>query len=109
AAVVLASEDRPLPALELAEVLATSDVPGGVVNILTGHIDEVSPHLASHMDIRGIDLAGAANWGKLEAAAAETITRVRRPAPEQAWHSDQSIERIRAITETKTVWHPKGL
>jgi len=109
AAVVLASEDRPLPALELAEVLATSDVPGGVVNILTGHTEEVSPHLASHMDIRGIDLAGAANWGELEAAAAATITRVRRPAPEPAWESDQSLERILAFTETKTVWHPKGL
>ena len=109
AVVVLASEDRPLPALELAEVLATSDVPGGVVNILTGHTDEVSPHLAAHMDVRGIDLAGAANWGELEAAAAATIKRVRRPAQEPAWESDQSLERILAFTETKTVWHPKGL
>lgn len=109
AVVVLASENRPLPALELAEVLATSDVPGGVVNILTGHTEEVAPHLASHMDVRGIDLAGAGNWGELEAAAAATIKRVRRPAQEPAWESDQSLERILAFTETKTVWHPKGL
>src|SRR5699024_12529064 len=93
-AVLLASADRPLPALELAEVLATSDLPGGVVNILTGHTDAVSPHVASHMDARGIDLAGAANRGELEAAAAETITRVRRAAPEPAWEAEQSLERV---------------
>lgn len=108
-AVVLASQDRPLPAVELAEVLATSDVPGGVVNILTGHTDEVAPHLASHMDVNAIDLAGASNWGELEAAAAGTIKRVRRPQDSPDWNTAQSLEHILAFTETKTVWHPKGL
>lgn len=109
AVVVLASQQRPLPAIELAEVLATSDVPGGVVNILTGYTDEVSPHLASHMDVNAIDLAGAANWGDLEADAAGTITRVRRPDENPDWAAEQSLMRILAFTETKTVWHPKGL
>lgn len=106
--VALASQDRPLPAVELAEVLATSDVPGGVVNILTGYAGEVSPHLASHMDVNGIDVSGAGNWGELEALAAQTIKRVRRPDQKPNWDTDQSLDRILTFTETKTVWHPKG-
>lgn len=109
AVVAVASEQRPLPAIELAEVLATSDVPGGVVNILTGHTSEISPHLASHMDVNAIDLAGAPDWGALEAAAATTITRVRRPDENPDWAQAQSLHRILAFTETKTVWHPKGI
>src|SRR3954464_1054613 len=87
--VVLASEERPLPAITLSEVLATSDLPGGVVNVLTGSTAEVAPWLASHEAVRGLDLAGAAappgapaalDWGPLESAAAATLTRVLRPA-----------------------------
>src|SRR6185369_10996095 len=86
-AVVLASELRPLPAVTLSEALATSDVPGGVVNIITGRTAEVAPWVASHRDVNAIDLAGAADadgvvWGDLELAAAENLKRVLRPAGE---------------------------
>ena len=114
--VVVASEARPLPAITLAEVLATSDIPGGVVNIITGRTAEITPHLAKHMDVNAIDLAGAAGangitWGELEAEAAETVKRVRRPATdtESDWTHAQSLNAILAHTETKTVWHPKGM
>ncbi|HET8614190.1 MAG TPA: aldehyde dehydrogenase family protein [Actinomycetales bacterium] len=119
AVVVLASEKRPLPAVSLSEVLATSDVPGGVVNVLTGRTAEVAPWLASHMDVNAIDLAGAAGaegvaWGDLEAAAAENVKRVLRPAGtgadavEPDWMPVPDPSRMRAFLETKTVWHPKG-
>jgi acyl-CoA reductase-like NAD-dependent aldehyde dehydrogenase len=118
--VVLASQDRPLPAITLTEVLATSDVPGGVVNVLTGSTTEVAPWLASHEAVRALDLAGATavDWGALEAAAAPTLTRVVRPAGDRASTEPASEPdwtqpppgpaRILAFTETKTVWHPKG-
>jgi acyl-CoA reductase-like NAD-dependent aldehyde dehydrogenase len=118
--VVLASQERPLPAITLSEVLATSDLPGGVVNVLTGATAEVAPWLASHEAVRGLDLAGgtAVEWGALEAAAAPTLTRVVRPAgdrpsTEPAAEPDWTLPppgpaRILAFTETKTVWHPKG-
>jgi acyl-CoA reductase-like NAD-dependent aldehyde dehydrogenase len=117
--VVLASERRPLPAVSLSEVLATSDVPGGVVNVLTGRTAEVAPWLASHMDVNAIDLAGAAGaegvaWGDLEAAAADNVKRVLRPAGtgaeavEPDWMATPDPGRMRAFLETKTVWHPKG-
>jgi acyl-CoA reductase-like NAD-dependent aldehyde dehydrogenase len=117
--VVLASERRPLPAISLAEVIATSDVPGGVVNVLTGRTAEVAPWLASHMDVNAIDLAGAAGaegvaWGELEAAAADNVKRVLRPAGtgaeavEPDWSATPDPSRMRAFLETKTVWHPKG-
>ena len=118
--VVLASQERPLPAITLSEVLATSDVPGGVVNVLTGSTAEVGPWLASHEAVRGLDLAGATalDWGALEAAAAPTLTRVVRPAgdrpstepaDEPNWTlPPPGAARILAFTETKTVWHPKG-
>jgi acyl-CoA reductase-like NAD-dependent aldehyde dehydrogenase len=118
--IVLASQDRPLPAVTLSEVLATSDLPGGVVNVLTGTTAEVAPWLASHEAVRGIDLTGATtlDWGALEAAAAATLTRVLRPAgdrpsTEPAVEPDWSaapagVTRILAFMETKTVWHPKG-
>lgn len=115
-AVVISSQERPLPAITLGEVLATSDVPGGVVNVLTGKTAEVAPILASHMDVNALDLAGAAEsdgvtWGELEALAADTVKRVRRPEAdtEPTWRTDQSIGQILAFTETKTVWHPKGM
>lgn len=116
-AVVLASADRPLPAVTLTEVLATSDVPGGVVNVLTGDTAEVAPWLASHMDVNAIDLAGAAHldWAELERAAADNLKRVLRPAAtgdgaEPGWEAAPAgPQRILAFCETKTVWHPKGL
>ena len=85
ALVVLASETAPLSAVDLAEVLATSDVPGGVVNLLTGRVDEVAPTLASHMDVNALDLTGLAGdpdtARNLEIAAAENLKRVLRPRP----------------------------
>jgi acyl-CoA reductase-like NAD-dependent aldehyde dehydrogenase len=109
--VVLASEDRPLPAITLSEVLATSDVPGGVVNLLTGRVAEVAPWLASHMDVNAIDLAGvddAALRTELEIAAADNVKRVRRPDTDD-WTADPGLARIRSFLETKTVWHPIGV
>jgi len=108
--VVLASERLPLSAITLSEVLATSDVPGGVVNILTGSAAEVAPWLASHADVNAIDLtgAGALDWVDLEIAAAETLKRVLRPEG-GADAAAPSLDRITALTETKTVWHTKSL
>jgi acyl-CoA reductase-like NAD-dependent aldehyde dehydrogenase len=109
--VVLASETRPLPAVTFGEVLATSDVPGGVVNLLTGRVAEVAPWLASHMDVNGIDLAGAGlDAIDLEVAAAENLKRVRRPVdPDTDWTADPGTGPLLAFLETKTVWHPVGL
>jgi acyl-CoA reductase-like NAD-dependent aldehyde dehydrogenase len=110
--VVVASEDRPLPAVTLGEVLATSDVPGGVVNVLTGHTAEMAPWLAAHMDVNAIDLVGAPAElaTELEAAAAENLKRVlRRPASEPNWSVEPSLDRILGYLETKTVWHPIGV
>jgi len=111
-AVVVAGEERPLPAITLAEVLATSDLPGGVVNLLTGRAAEIAPWLASHMDVNAIDLAGVTDAGlatELEAAAAENLKRVVRP-PESPpdWSEDPGLDRMLAFLETKTVWHPVG-
>lgn len=109
--VVVTSRDHPLPAVSLAEVLATADVPAGVVNLLTGDPDELVPHLAAHMDVNAIDLAGAGDpWPEYEAAAAENLKRVVRP-PERTpdWAATPDPRRILAFTETKTVWHPKGV
>jgi acyl-CoA reductase-like NAD-dependent aldehyde dehydrogenase len=118
-AVVLTSELRPLPAITLSEALATSDVPGGVVNLITGRTAEVAPWIASHRDVNAIDLTGAADaegvsWGDLELAAAENLKRVVRPegqgsdAVEPDWSRTPDLSRITAYLETKTVWHPKG-
>jgi acyl-CoA reductase-like NAD-dependent aldehyde dehydrogenase len=108
--VVLASEQRPLPAVTLSEVLATSDVPGGVVNVLTGVTAEVAPWLASHMDVNSIDLAGAADGDVvgLQVAAADNLKRVVRPARTD-WTRVPDLERMRTHLETKTVWHPIGV
>jgi acyl-CoA reductase-like NAD-dependent aldehyde dehydrogenase len=109
--VVLASEDRPLPAITLAEVLATSDLPGGVINLLTGRVAETAPWLAGHMDVNALDLAGASPdlATTLEAAAAENLKRVLRPADgEVDWFADPGTGRLFAFLEAKTVWHPKG-
>lgn len=108
--VVVAAEDAPLPAITLAEVLATSDLPGGTVNLLTGHLTELAPWLASHMDINGLDLTGAPTElaAELEVAAAENLKRVLR-GTEVDWTADPGIERMTAFLETKTVWHPMGV
>ncbi len=106
--VVVASESAPLAAISLAEVLATSDVPGGVVNLLTGSPAEIAPWLAAHADVNGLDLAGAGalEWVDLQIAAADTLKRVIAPEPGVP---APSLERIVAFTETKTVWHTKSL
>ena len=109
-AVVVASQERPLPAVTFTEVLATSDVPAGVVNLLTGHTDEISPCLASHMDVNAMDLTGANRDLAVacEVAAAENLKRVIRPAPEE-FAAVPGLERMLAVLETKTVWHPIGV
>ncbi|WP_327168673.1 aldehyde dehydrogenase family protein [Streptomyces subrutilus] len=109
-AVVIASEASPLPALSLGEVLATSDLPGGVVNILSGKAAEMGPHLASHQDVNAIDLAGAdaALAKELEIAAADNLKRVLRPQPVDDWSADPGTARLTPFLETKTVWHPTG-
>jgi acyl-CoA reductase-like NAD-dependent aldehyde dehydrogenase len=113
-AVVLSSYARPLPAVTFSEVLATSDVPGGVVNILTGRLANTAPTLASHMDVNAIDLTGFAGDTEqaraLEEAAAENLKRVLRPpATEPDWTLEPGIERMTTFLETKTVWHPIGV
>ena len=110
-AVVLAAEDRPLPAISLAEVLATSDLPGGVVNVLTGRVAETAPWLAGHLDVNALDLTGVGDpalAADLERDAAQNLKRVRRPAHED-WFAEPDLDRMTAFLETKTVWHPKGL
>ncbi|WP_199701729.1 aldehyde dehydrogenase family protein [Jiangella rhizosphaerae] len=113
-AVLLASAERPLPAITLSEVLATSDVPGGVVNVLTGRLADTAPVLAAHMDVNAVDLAGAAGDAdharELELAAADNLKRVvRAPETEPDWLAEPGLERITAYLETKTVWHPVGV
>ena len=108
ATVVVASQDRPLPAISLAEVLATSDLPGGVVNVLTGSTAELAPVLAGHMDVNAIDLTGVpeADRAGLERLAADNVKRVF--AAEQDWAAPPTTRRMLAFLETKTVWHPVG-
>ncbi len=111
--VVVAAEHGPLPAVTLAEVLATSDVPGGVVNVLTGSAAEIAPWLASHMDVNALDLAGItdAELGtELEVAAAGNLKRVVRPPTDDVdWLVDPGLDRMLPFLETKTVWHPVGI
>ncbi|MFJ6741217.1 aldehyde dehydrogenase family protein [Streptomyces sp. NPDC091279] len=109
-AVVIASEKSPLPALSLGEVLATSDVPGGVVNVLSGTTAEIAAPLAAHQDVNAIDLAGAGEElaKELEIAAADNLKRVLRPHPGTDWTATPGTDRLTAFLETKTVWHPTG-
>lgn len=108
--VVIPSEKAPLAALSLGEVFATSDVPAGVVNVLSGSPAEIAPWLAAHADVNALDLLGAGEleWVDLQIAAADTLKRVLPPesGPDAG---APSLERITFFTETKTVWHTKGL
>jgi acyl-CoA reductase-like NAD-dependent aldehyde dehydrogenase len=113
--VVIASERRPLPAITLSEILATSDVPGGVVNVLTGSTAELAPPLAGHLDVDGLDLTGivgapGVDRTVLEVDAAENVKRVLAPpaAEPDFTRVPRGIERISAWCDVKTVWHPKG-
>ena len=103
AVVAIAADDHPLAAIELAEAVATSDVPAGVVNVLTGSRAELAPVLAAHMDVNAIDVTGADGAAaELEALAAENVKRVVRAK------EDRSPWEIGAFMELKTVWHPIG-
>ena len=109
--VVIASQAAPLVAITFAEVLATSDVPGGVVNILTGDTAEIAPWLASHMDVNGLDLTGVTDAElarELEVAAADNVKRVRRAGVEDL-SAPPALDRMSRFLEIKTVWHPIGL
>ena len=92
-------------------MLATSDVPAGVVNILTGSVAEMAPWLAGHADVNALDLCGVADPGlarDLESAAAGTLKRVRRPEPEADFAATPGLSRMLDVLEVKTVWHPVG-
>jgi acyl-CoA reductase-like NAD-dependent aldehyde dehydrogenase len=111
-AVVVTSKERPLPAVTLAEVLATSDVPAGTVNLLTGDAAELGSWLAEHADVDAIDLTGApaGRAMEFEREAAGTVKRVvRPPANEPDWTADPGLGRMTPFLETKTVWHPIGV
>jgi acyl-CoA reductase-like NAD-dependent aldehyde dehydrogenase len=103
--VAIASQKLPLPAITLAEVLATSDLPGGVVNILTGVTAELAPWMGSHMDVDAVDASGltAAQDKELRIAGSENLKRV------STFKSELSPQRLLAFMEHKTVWHPIGL
>lgn len=108
-AVLVSSEERPLPAITLSEVLATSDVPAGVVNVLTGSAAELGPWLASHGDVNALDPTGSPDRAELARAAADTVKRVLAvPAEEPDWFTRPDIARLRKYLEAKTVWHPMG-
>ena len=111
-AVAVLSEPEPLVGLDLAEVLGVSDVPGGVVNLLSGRRQELATALGGHRDLNAIvDAAGDAELSaELDRLAAETIKRVRHAgaAASYADATDDALERLHAVTELKTAWHPVG-
>ena len=110
ACVLIAAETDPCIAITFAEVVATSDVPVGVINILTGRISELAPHLAAHADVNALDLTGADAELRtsLEQAAAETVKRVYVPKGQPDFAAAPGTARLRAFLEIKTVWHPTG-
>ncbi len=110
AVVAIASTSRPLPAITLAEVLATSDLPGGVINILTGSASEIGPWLASHADVNALDLSCVEDDGIATSMAVEAAANVKRVLGPVStdWAADPGLGRIRAFVETTTVWHPQG-
>ncbi|HEY7582312.1 MAG TPA: aldehyde dehydrogenase family protein [Acidimicrobiia bacterium] len=107
-AVVISSETQPLPAITFSEVLESSDVPAGVINILTGFPSELAPWLADHMDVNAVDMAGAAPEVGLRVRQG-AVHNVKRLVGTDGYTDLQSPYLIAAFTETKTVWHPKGL
>ena len=110
ACVVIAAEQDPCVAISFAEVVGTSDVPGGTINILTGRMAELAPHLASHADVNALDLTGADPELRLglEQAASDTVKRVYVPKGTPDFAAAPGIARLRAFLEIKTVWHPTG-
>lgn len=104
-AILIASESYPLPAITLGEVIATSDVPGGVVNILTGKASELLPWVGSHMEIDGVDVAGLnkKQEDEIKLVGADNLKRISRFAP------GNHPERILSFMEHKTIWHPIGI
>lgn len=108
--VVVASQDRPLPAITLSEVLHTSDLPGGVVNVLTGDTEELMPVLASHADVDTLDLAGVDQdmARDLEIAAAGSTKRISARPDDDGWENTPTLARLRGCMEIKTMWHPLG-
>jgi acyl-CoA reductase-like NAD-dependent aldehyde dehydrogenase len=109
--VVIASEPFPIPAVTMTEIMATSDLPGGVVNLLTGSPAEIAPWLATHRDVDALDLTGVDDpelARSLEADAAEDLKLVRRPG-EDDWLAEPSLDRLQSWVEIKTVWHPIGV
>jgi acyl-CoA reductase-like NAD-dependent aldehyde dehydrogenase len=110
ACVLIATEEDPSVAITFAEVTATSDVPAGVINILTGRSSELAPHLAAHADVNALDLTGSDPEirASLEEAAAETVKRVYVPKGEPNFAAPPGTARLRAFLEIKTVWHPTG-
>ncbi|HSL26789.1 MAG TPA: aldehyde dehydrogenase family protein [Acidimicrobiia bacterium] len=107
-AVVIASESQPMPAITFSEVLESSDVPAGVINVLTGSPAELSPWMADHMDVNAVDLAGASPELRLRIEQG-AVHNVKRVVGVDGYTDTQSPYLIAAFTETKTVWHPKGL
>jgi acyl-CoA reductase-like NAD-dependent aldehyde dehydrogenase len=114
--VVVASEQHPVPAVTLAEIMATSDLPGGVVNLLTGSPAEIAPWLATHLDVDALDLTGIEDADlarSLESDAAEDLKRVRRPdsvdGRGEDWVAEPTLDRLQSWVEIKTVWHPIGV
>ena len=111
-AVVIASEPHPLTSITLAEVMATSDVPGGVVNVLTGPQAELAPWLASHMDVNGLDLTGVADpelARNLEIAGRREPQAGARARASRTCSPRPALDRMTTFLETKTVWHPMGV
>ncbi|GAB2870284.1 aldehyde dehydrogenase family protein [Streptomyces mayteni] len=108
-AVLIADPAAPLPALTLGEVLATSDLPAGTANILTGRLADLAPTLAAHQDVNALDLTGAGDLAPdLQAAAADTLKRVHLPDPAEDWTATPTVRRLHTFLETKTVWHTIG-
>jgi acyl-CoA reductase-like NAD-dependent aldehyde dehydrogenase len=110
ACVVIAAEEDPCVAITFAEIAATSDVPAGVINILTGRTSELAPHLAAHADVNALDLTGSDSElrASLEQAAADTVKRVYLTKGEPDFAAPPGTARLRAFLEIKTVWHPTG-
>jgi acyl-CoA reductase-like NAD-dependent aldehyde dehydrogenase len=110
ACIVIAAERDPCVAITFAEVLGTSDLPAGVINVLTGRSSEIAPHLAAHSDVNALDLTGADEdlRESLEQAAAETVKRVYAPRGVPDFTAAPGTARLRAFLEIKTVWHPTG-